>query len=120
MRQNPGKLLNNISHVFHNVLDSLTNFNGGKTDFEIFFVQQPKKAVNKAARGYGLYLCVHTHGGQIVILFPFTNIMMSGLESRFTRGQYFINKMMVYVNRGLGMSIAPIRYNAEPEITIIR
>ncbi len=34
--------------------------------------------------------------------------------------KYFINKMMVYVNHGLGMSIAPVRYNATPEITVIK
>ena len=110
-----------VSQVSDTILDSLTNYNSG-SDLKIFFVHQPReRLVNKAVKqNYDLYLCGHTHGGQIVMLFPFTNIMMSRLENRFTRGKYFVNKMMIYVNRGLGMSIAPIRYNAEPEITIIK
>ena len=119
-------LLSAISNTYvkqasGNVLDSLTNFTG-KADFKIFLVHQPReRLVNKASqKNYDLYLCGHTHGGQIVMLFPFSNILISRFESKYTKGKYFINKMMVYVNRGLGMSIAPVRYNATPEITIIK
>jgi len=110
-----------VEQVPDNVLDSLTNFTG-KADLKIFLVHQPRERLANIAErtGYDLYLCGHTHGGQIVMLFPFANIMVSRLESRFTSGEYFINKMMLYVNRGLGMSIAPVRYNATPEITIIK
>jgi len=110
-----------VSQVSDTVLYSLTNYNG-KIDLKIFFVHQPReRLVNKAAQqNYDLYLCGHTHGGQIVMLFPFSNILISRFESKFTNGKYFVNKMMIYVNRGLGMSIAPVRYNATPEITIIQ
>lgn len=110
-----------VEKVSYNILDSLTNYKD-KVDFKIFFVHQPREMlVNKAAqKNYNLYLCGHTHGGQIVMLLPFSNIMMSRIESRYIKGSYFINKMMIYVTRGLGMSIAPVRYNATPEITIIK
>jgi len=41
------------------------------------------------------------------------------LEGKYVREKFYFGEMLAYVNRGLGMSGAPIRYNSSAEITII-
>lgn len=64
-------------------------------------------------------LCIagHTHGGQVLIPFvhPFWLPRDSG---RFVSGWYAKDGTKMYVNRGLGMSDVPLRFNCRPEITI--
>jgi predicted MPP superfamily phosphohydrolase len=36
------------------------------------------------------------------------------------RGEFHFGKMLMIVTRGLGMSLAPVRYNSTPEITVIK
>ena len=106
--------------INENVLDSLIQ-NSNKADLRIFLTHQPKEQLIKKANdgGYDLYLCGHTHGGQISFLFPFFHLSPTLVETSYMRGDYWLGDMMMVVTRGLGMSLAPIRYNSEPEITII-
>lgn len=55
-----------------------------------------------------LFLCGHTHGGQVT-LSPF----------RFFERGYYGGSPPAYVNRGLGMFGLPIRFLCPPELTII-
>ena len=41
------------------------------------------------------------------------------IETSYMRGEFWFGKMMMVVTRGLGMSLAPIRYNSTPEVTVI-
>ena len=68
---------------------------------------------------YDMYLAGHTHGGQITIFLPFFNLSPTLIETKYVKGDFNFNNMFVYVTRGLGMSIAPLRYNSTPEITLI-
>ncbi len=100
-------------------VDSLIADNEG--DLKIFLTHQPRRRLmDKAlAAGYDIYLCGHTHGGQITFFFPFFNLSVTSIETPFVRGEFDYNGLFVYVTRGLGMSIAPVRYNSSPEITMI-
>jgi predicted MPP superfamily phosphohydrolase len=40
-------------------------------------------------------------------------------ETKYIRGDFWFGDMLMIINRGLGMSLAPIRYNSTPEITLI-
>jgi len=109
-----------VERVSEKILDSLTN-NTSKADLRIFLTHQPREVmINKAVeKNYDLYLCGHTHGGQITFLFPFYNLSPTMIETPYMRGEFNFGKMLMIVTRGLGMSLAPIRYNSAPEITII-
>ncbi len=93
----------------------------GKYGFKIFLTHQPRKLLLEAAvkNNYNIYLCGHTHGGQLSFLFPFVSLTPSSLESRYVSGKYFYGKLLLYVCNGLGMSIAPVRYNSTPEVVLI-
>jgi len=66
-----------------------------------------------------LVLVGHTHGGQVVI--PFMRPYWTPTKNRgkYASGLFEINEMNLYVNRGIGMAVYPIRFNCPPEITVI-
>jgi len=68
-----------------------------------------------------LILCGHTHGGQIRVPFvpPFYLPRFSG---RFVAGAYQVGPTAtpLYVTRGVGTSIFPVRFLCRPEITLFR
>lgn len=109
-----------VERIKPEVLNRLVN-DSTLYDLKIFLTHQPRNHLIEAARksGYDLYLCGHTHGGQMTFLFPFYNISPTQVETPYMRGNFKFGKMLMIVTRGLGMSLAPVRYNATPEITVI-
>ncbi len=105
--------------IDENYLDSLTQ--NLIADFKIFLVHQPREdLVNFVAdKNYDLMLAGHTHGGQVTFLFPFYNLSVTLFETKFVRGNFWFGNMLMIVTRGLGMSVVPLRYNSQPEITVI-
>ncbi len=95
--------------------------NSTTSDLKIFLTHQSSQyLINKAVEAkYDLFLSGHTHGGQITFLFPFFNLTPTLLETKYVRGDFWFGNMLMIVNRGLGMSLAPIRYNSTPEVTVI-
>lgn len=57
----------------------------------------------------------HTHGGQIS-LFGFTPLRPNG-SGRYVSGWYRDGAMALYVSRGLGVSVLPVRIGVVPEIS---
>jgi len=68
-----------------------------------------------------LILSGHTHGGQIRIPF-FPPLYLPRFSGRFVSGLYRVTprKIPLYVNRGLGTSVLPVRFLCRPEITLLR
>jgi predicted MPP superfamily phosphohydrolase len=68
-----------------------------------------------------LILSGHTHGGQIALPFP-TPYMVCWLHLRCKQvaGWYENGRARLYVNRGLGVTGKPFRYNCPAEIGIFR
>jgi len=101
-------------------LNSLTK-DTNKANLRIFLTHQPRQfLIDRAVeKGYDLYLCGHTHGGQVTFLFPFYNLSPTLAETTYMRGDFWFENTLMIVTRGLGMSLAPVRFNSTPEITII-
>lgn len=66
-----------------------------------------------------LILTGHTHGGQVKI--PYLRAFWSPTKDhgKYISGLFKINNFYLYVNRGIGTSSLPIRFNSDPEITLI-
>ena len=109
-----------VETVSRSILDSLTQ-NSDDCALKIFLTHQPRQfLVDKAIqKNYDLFLAGHTHGGQITLLFPFLQLSPTRLETKYQRGDFHFGNMLMIVTRGLGMSLAPIRYNSTPEVTLI-
>jgi predicted MPP superfamily phosphohydrolase len=41
------------------------------------------------------------------------------IETNYIQGNFWFGDMLMIVTRGLGMSLAPLRYNSTPEIILI-
>lgn len=102
-------------------LDSLVDHSASRNNLNIMLVHQPRKVVIDEAvkKKYDLIFAGHTHGGQITFLFPFINLTPTLVETSRIKGDFNLGKTMMVINPGLGMSIAPVRYNSTPEVTVI-
>ena len=114
-----------ITHTYSNRIDQEDLellVNGTDTlDLKILLTHQPRQfLIDEAIKNkYDLFLAGHTHGGQVSFLFPFITLTPTLIETFYVKGDFYFDQMLMVVNRGLGMSIAPLRYNSTPEITII-
>lgn len=66
-----------------------------------------------------LMLAGHTHGGQIRMPFSIAPVTMSNYGQKYTGGLVKLPDTQVYVSRGVGVGLLPVRFNCPPEITII-
>ena len=88
-------------------------------EFKIVLAHSPELYDLAADNGYKLYLCGHTHGGQICL--PRGIPIFTHLYSRkkFYKGLWFYSNMKGYTSQGCGASAIPIRFNTHGEITLI-
>ncbi len=68
-----------------------------------------------------LVLCGHTHGGQVRIPFA-PPLYLPRFSGRFVEGLFRVGpfETPLYVNRGVGTSLLPVRLFCRPEVTLIR
>ncbi|MEK6759564.1 MAG: metallophosphoesterase [Deltaproteobacteria bacterium] len=70
-----------------------------------------------------LILSGHTHGGQVRLPFGIAPIVPSAFGQKYSGGLVSLGRdegTKVYVSRGIGVSMIPVRFNCPPEITLIR
>jgi predicted MPP superfamily phosphohydrolase len=60
----------------------------------------------------------HTHGGQICLPGVGPLIVPSRYGTKYAQGMVQGPICPVYVSRGVGVSVLPIRFNAVPELTM--
>ena len=108
-----------VTKVDDKILDTLSS--GSHGDLKIFLTHQPRPYLIEAAKknNFDLYLCGHTHGGQLSLVFPFIQLTPTMIETNYIQGNFRFGDMLMIVTRGLGMSLAPLRYNSTPEIVLI-
>jgi len=84
-------------------------------DASIFISHQPKDYKIAVDSNANLFLCGHTHGGQI---YPFHYLVR--LVQPFLAGVFYKKNTAIYVNKGLGTWGINFRYKASAEITIVK
>lgn len=88
-------------------------------DFKIAMVHTPELAKVASDKKYDLYLCGHTHGGQICLRDGFPLISHQFEGKQFNHGKWNIGKMIGYTSTGAGVSGMPVRFNCPAEVTLI-
>lgn len=95
---------------------------GFPTDrFHIFLHHTPDLVEDVDDFGVDLYLCGHTHGGQIAMPLYGALITFSKFGKKYESGLYRVGSTALYVNRGLGLEPRPapqMRFCARPEIAV--
>jgi len=90
---------------------------GFETDgFDILAVHEPD--FFREGHDFELQISGHTHGAQIRIPFFEKYILPKGGED-YISGCYEVGDQTVFVTRGLGTSILPVRFLAWPEIVLL-
>lgn len=80
----------------------------------ILLAHQPKDYTLAVQSHTKLFLCGHTHGGQI---YPFHYIVR--LFQPFLAGLFYRKNCAIYVNKGLGFWGIPHRFKADAEISLL-
>ena len=87
--------------------------------FSILLAHSPEAYQEAARHQTALYLCGHTHGGQIC-LGSGTPIYTNSRAPRFTaKGLWQYQDMQGFTSRGVGASGAPLRFNCPGEIAVL-
>jgi len=73
-----------------------------------------------AAHGIDLMLSGHTHGGQVRLPMVGSVYGRSKLGQRFVEGWNRLDGTQIYVSRGIGKVLVPLRFGCPPEITCLR
>jgi uncharacterized protein len=85
--------------------------------FKLVLMHAPDYFAKVAGR-FDLALAGHTHGGQVVLPL-YGPLWLPEGGRRYVRGFYSQNNSHLYVSRGVGTSIAPMRLGCRPELAII-
>ncbi len=89
--------------------------------FNIFLFHYPSLIEEMRDYNVDLYLCGHTHGGQVALPFYGALITLSKSGKKYESGMYIVGGTKLYVNRGIGLETLPapqVRFLARPEISV--
>ena len=89
--------------------------------FNVFLYHSPELVEFLDGLNVDLYLCGHTHGGQVALPFYGALITMSKSGKKYESGMYSVGKTILYVSRGIGLDAfpaPPVRLFSRPEITV--
>jgi len=87
--------------------------------FKLLLVHTPEIIKEAAAAGVDLYLCGHTHGGQICLPLIGPLLTNANCARKYTRGAWQFQNVKGYTNVGVGSSGVPVRFHCPPEIAVI-
>lgn len=100
--------------------NSIKNLNIEDNSFSLLLSHRPEMFEVYAENGLDLVLSGHAHGGQFRI--PFIGGFIApgqGLFPEYDAGLYEDEKTNMFVSRGVGNSIIPLRVNNRPEVVLI-
>lgn len=86
----------------------------------IVLAHEPQYIEQYAAADADLVLFGHAHGGQFIL--PLVGAVVApdqGIFPKYTSGAYRMDDMTMFISRGLGNSIIPVRLFNYPEIVCI-
>lgn len=99
--------------------DALDTVSDTYGDFGIALVHSPELAHEASEGGFSLYLCGHTHGGQVCL--PGGKPMITHLKRNrdLASGLWQVGDMQGYTTTGAGVSGPPVRFFSRSEVTLI-
>jgi predicted MPP superfamily phosphohydrolase len=89
-------------------------------DAKILLCHNPVGIRAAAAFGVDLVLSGHTHGGQVKLPVVGSVFGRSKLGERFVEGWNCLNGTQIYISRGIGKVLLPLRLGCPPEIACLR
>ncbi len=99
---------------------SLHALEAAREDFTVALVHSPELFDAAADAGVALYLCGHTHGGQICLPGGLAPLKHVRAGRQFYKGHWAHREMQGITNAGAGTSGIPVRFNTESEVLALR
>lgn len=87
--------------------------------FKLLLAHSPEIYREAAIRGFRLYLCGHTHGGQICLPVVGPVFTHSRAPRHTAAGQWIEGRMLGFTSRGAGASGLPLRFNCPGEVAVL-
>ena len=87
--------------------------------FKVLLAHSPEIYNEASLAGINLYLCGHTHAGQIRLPGGGALIVNATCPRSYTAGLWRHGSMLGYTSAGVGSALLPVRYNCPPEINVI-
>jgi hypothetical protein len=85
----------------------------------ILLAHNPRLVTAAACRGIGLVLSGHTHGGQVNLPLLGTVYGRSPEQMRFKIGWDRLGATQIYVSRGIGTIVLPLRWRCPAEVPLL-
>ena len=87
--------------------------------FKVVLAHSPEIYEQAAEAGIHLYLCGHTHAGQVRLPWIGAPLVNADCPRAYTHGHWKHGAMLGHTSAGVGCSFLPVRYNCPPEIALI-
>lgn len=88
-------------------------------DMKLLLCHNPAIMNRAAYRNVDLVLSGHTHGGQVKLREPRERILFKNRRRRFQSGLHYRQNTQIYITRGIGTVVVPMRYQCPPEISLL-
>ncbi len=85
-------------------------------EMKLLLAHNPKTLYRAARAGVDLMLSGHTHGGQVRIRDEEKRILP---RRKFASGLYRRKETQMYITRGIGTVVLPVRFGCPPEISLL-
>jgi hypothetical protein len=86
---------------------------------KILLAHNPDTADTFFQTAVDLIIAGHTHGGQVVVPFWGPPILPVS-NKRYSSGLIAGSKIRVFISRGIGWTLVPVRFNCRPEIAVLK
>ncbi len=88
-------------------------------EMKLLLAHNPAIMRRAAYRNLDLVLSGHTHGGQLKFREPRERLLFSKRRRRFSSGLHYRRETQIYITRGIGTVVVPMRYQCPPEISVL-
>ncbi len=105
------------TYRLHDLQAALRDSTAG--EFRVLLAHSPELYDQADRAGVSLYLCGHTHGGQICLPSGRPLRLDATSPPEYGRGVWRHGAMTGVTSSGMGCAVVPVRYNCPPEIAVI-
>ena len=88
--------------------------------FNILLSHNPDVFPVAAGMGYGLTIGGHTHGGQVRFEILREDLNIARFYTHYVDGLYRRGAASIFVSRGIGTIVLPVRLGSAPEVALLR
>jgi len=104
-------------HYFYTE-DAATAISRAKMTWSMALIHSPEAYSIASKANVKLYLCGHTHGGQVCLPGGIAIITNTKSPRYMLKGKWTFNNMVGYTNVGVGTNTLPYRFFSRPEVAI--